>query len=85
MQTCQDTHGGFECHCDTGFTGQIGINSVAVCSNVNECLLETSCGENQICEDNHGGFNCSCDIGYSGAVGMSESTTCANVDECQLG
>ena len=83
-QTCENTFGEYLCSCAEGFEGEAAINTVANCTNVDECSANP-CGSNQNCQDTHGGYLCICETGFAGETGQSQSTSCENIDECLTG
>ena len=72
--TCKNSIGDYECHCNTGFSGD-GFD----CVDVNECASEP-CDGNAVCENSIGSFSCTCNYGWNG-----DGFTCVDHDECQKG
>ena len=83
---CSDVVGGFNCICNTGFTGngtfceskwyhyRHRILITVFTADVNECDEGIhNCHENANCSDVVGGFNCICSSGFTGNGTFCES------------
>ena len=82
-QVCSDTHGGFNCSCEIGYQGTIGIDQPTTCVNINECLEDVCAGDSeQSCTDLPGTFMCACGVGYSGSAGIGSPAECFDINEC---
>ena len=78
--TCTNTHGGFACACNPGFSG---AGTAGTCADVDECADGThDCDGAATCTNTPGGFTCACNAGYAGA---GRAGTCVDVDECAIG
>ena len=75
QSVCQDTPGGYECICESGYALLVGV-----CSNINECADPDldACDTNAACFEETGSFSCSCNAGYIGS-----GSTCSDVQECE--
>lgn len=51
--------GDFECHCNTGYTGD-----GRTCEDVDECLDPNTCPNFTDCSNTVGSFTCTCSDGY---------------------
>ncbi|XP_041372511.1 signal peptide, CUB and EGF-like domain-containing protein 2 [Gigantopelta aegis] len=67
---CTDTPESYTCTCRDGYTGD-GRS----CTDIDECLVQTSCGTNADCNNTDGSYTCTCLNGYS-EVGQ----TCAGIN-----
>ena len=52
QHTCKNTHGSFKCLCDPGFI----IKNIHECVDLDECLNDTTCGENSVCINTPGSY-----------------------------
>ncbi|XP_078330906.1 uncharacterized protein LOC111125451 isoform X2 [Crassostrea virginica] len=76
-QICENTEGGFNCHCFAGYRKTAGL-----CEDINECSEGTSeCEQN--CENTLGSFVCSCVTGFQL---KEDKTSClqTETDICKL-
>jgi MYXO-CTERM domain-containing protein len=63
------------CTVETGYTC---TGAPSICSDIDECTLDTdNCDANATCANTTGSFTCACNSGYTGT-----GVTCADVDEC---
>ena len=75
---CQNTEGGYECVCPSGYTGD-GKTDGSGCSDIDECYEQShNCGPQSICVNNDGGFSCKCRPGF---VGNPPAVRCAKSNE----
>jgi len=79
---CTNTVGGFNCACNSGFTGD-GVS----CVNVDECTKNAaSCGAHTSCTDTPGSFECKCATGYAGdGVTCAPQSCAALISGCGVG
>lgn len=76
-QGCQNTLGGFQCFCYSGYY----LHDMTQCNDINECRLHPSqCKEPSRCVNAPGSYKCQCPTGY---VYNSVSHECQDVDECE--
>ncbi|XP_029472059.1 mucin-4 [Rhinatrema bivittatum] len=59
--------------CPAGLTGD-GLH----CSDINECLQNSSCSPHATCSNTAPNYSCSCNVGFTG-----NGTFCQDLDECQ--
>lgn len=71
---CEDTAGGFTCHCDRGYEHDRTSHS---CRDIDECQ-SNPCDSPARCQNTPGGYECRCPDGYR-AVGRDR---CEDEDEC---
>eukprot|EP00794_Sanderia_malayensis_P003191 gene3191-3663_t len=70
---CINTIGSYYCECKVGFNG----DGLRVCSDNNECLLNTTCHADAKCENTLGSYKCQCRDGFSG-----DGKICDDINEC---
>ncbi|XP_044161099.1 latent-transforming growth factor beta-binding protein 4 isoform X1 [Bufo gargarizans] len=75
---CQNTPGSYKCitDCEPGYQ----LSPSGDCTDINECLNKTVCGEHALCLNLVGSYQCLCDQGYEGERGDQR---CVDVDECE--
>ena len=60
--TCQDTHGSFDCVCNSGYVG-----TGKDCDDVDECEEDPdACSTFAVCANTAGAYTCTCNDGYTG-------------------
>ncbi|KAM4605849.1 latent-transforming growth factor beta-binding protein 4 [Discoglossus pictus] len=76
-QSCENTLGSYRCiaKCDTGYR----VTASGDCTDFNECLNSTICGDNAVCQNLIGSYRCTCNWGYEMS---SEGQHCVDVDDC---
>ncbi|KAE8585611.1 hypothetical protein XENTR_v10021376 [Xenopus tropicalis] len=74
---CENTPGSYRCisDCEPGYQ----LSSSGDCTDINECLNKTVCGDHAMCHNLAGTYQCLCDQGYEGARGERH---CVDVNEC---
>ena len=66
------------CTVENGYT--CAGTSPSVCSDIDECTVETdNCDANATCTNTAGSFTCECNSGYSG-----DGVSCSDIDECSV-
>ncbi|XP_013168797.1 PREDICTED: fibrillin-1-like [Papilio xuthus] len=84
-QTCHNTFGSHECHCNVGFELD---TTTGACVDINECATEQNdcIAQSQRCDNTVGSYLCvrfiSCGTGY---ILHHSSSKCEDIDECALG
>ncbi|CAJ0956013.1 unnamed protein product [Ranitomeya imitator] len=66
---CQNTAGSYKCisDCEPGYQ----LSSSGDCTDIDECLNKTVCGEHALCLNLAGAYQCLCDQGYEGRGAIS--------------
>ena len=82
---CENTNGGFKCHCPKGFK----LNDDGLCADVNECDSFFECGQDDknrgVCQNIDGSYTCGCNEGWKEPDAAKNQTTCQPINECMNG
>ncbi|XP_023572639.1 adhesion G protein-coupled receptor E1 isoform X2 [Octodon degus] len=80
---CVNLRGRYSCSCFWGFSSPTGNNwhpgkpGRFACSDLDECLANSTCPEHADCTNFPGGYNCACQAGF-----IANGSRCEDVDEC---
>ncbi|OWF37427.1 uncharacterized protein LOC110467400 [Mizuhopecten yessoensis] len=83
LANCENTNGGFECHCPVGLQG---IKRDPLVANGRNCYDDDECAtgvcqpDRADCTNTFGSFTCTCHDGYVMAAGSE--TVCNDINEC---